>query len=101
MYFIESGQVKAELELPDGKALRLRTMHSGSVVGEIGLYLGGARTASIVTTQPSTLYRLSASALEQMKVEDPEVAMGLHQWIARLLAERLSYTNRTLEALMK
>jgi SulP family sulfate permease len=101
MYFIESGQVKAELELPDGKTMRLRTMHSGSVVGEIGLYLGGARTASIITTQPSTLYRLSAAALEKMNADDPQVAMGLHQWIARLLAERLSYTNRTLEALME
>jgi hypothetical protein len=35
-----------------------------------------------------------------MRREDPEAAALLHEWIARLLAERLAQNNRTIEALM-
>jgi SulP family sulfate permease len=99
MYFIESGMVTAQLELPEGRALRLRTMRGGTTVGEMGLYLGDVRTADVIAIRPSTLYRLSAQALKDMAEQDPEVAALLHQWIARLLAERLADNNRTLEAL--
>ena len=34
-------------------------------------------------------------------VQDPGVAALLHQWIARLLAERLADNNRTIEALLE
>jgi hypothetical protein len=35
-----------------------------------------------------------------MRSEDSEVAALLHEWIARLLAERLAGNNKTIEALM-
>jgi len=53
-----------------------------------------------VTTQPSTLYRLSAAAIEQMEERDPEEAAALHRLIARLMAERLAENNDTLVALL-
>jgi SulP family sulfate permease len=112
LYFIESGQVIAQLSI-DGrsqnecvldesgseKSIRLRVMRPGAVVGEISLYLGGPRTATAVTTKPSVLYRLSSEALQRMEEEDPETASAFHQFIARLLAERLSDNSRTIQAL--
>ncbi len=100
MYFVESGVVTAQLEFPNGETLRLRTIRGGATVGEMGLYLEAARAASVVATRPSTVYRLSAESLKKMHEEDPEVAALLHEWIARLLAERLTDNNRTIEALM-
>lgn len=100
MYFVESGVVTAQLEFPNGEALRLRTIRGGATVGEMGLYLDAARAASVVATRPSIVYRLSAESLKKMREEDPEVAALLHEWIARLLAERLTDNNRTIEALM-
>lgn len=100
MYFVESGLVSVQLEAPDGQVMRLRTIRGGATVGEIGLYLGTPRTASVVTSRPSAVYRLSAEALKAMRGEDPEVAALLHEWIARLLAERLTENNRTIAALM-
>jgi hypothetical protein len=35
-----------------------------------------------------------------MREQDPEVAALLHEWIARLLAERLTATDRTIQALL-
>ncbi len=100
MYFVEAGVVNVQLEAPDGQLMRLRTIRGGATVGEIGLYLHQVRTASVVATRPSAVYRLSAEALKNMRAEDPEVAALLHEWIACLLAERLTENNRTIEALM-
>ena len=100
MYFIEAGLVSAQLELPDGNIMRLRSMRGGTTVGEMGMYLGNARTASVVADRLSIVYRLSKNALKEMEKKDPKVAALLHQWIASLLAERLADNNRTIEALL-
>lgn len=100
MYFVEAGLVTAQIEYPDGQILRLRSIRGGATVGEMGLYLETVRTASVLAARPSSVYRLSAQALKEMGEKDPEVAARLHEWIARLLAERLADNNRTLEALL-
>ncbi|HEV2359807.1 MAG TPA: cyclic nucleotide-binding domain-containing protein [bacterium] len=98
MYFIESGQLTAQVELPDGRITRLRTMRGGTVVGEVPMYIGGVRTASVVALSPSTFYRLSTGKLQEMEHDAPDLAAALHKFIARLPAERLAGLNRTLEA---
>jgi sulfate permease, SulP family len=98
MYFIESGELTAQLELTGGGITRLRTMRGGTVVGEVPMYIGGVRTASVVARSPSTFYRLSAARLSEMEHDAPDLAAALHKFIARLLAERLAGLSRTLEA---
>jgi SulP family sulfate permease len=100
MYFVESGLVSVELELPNQKRLRVRSIRGGATVGEMGIYLGGLRTASVVASRPSVVYRLSLQSLEEMRQKDPEIAALFHEWIARLLAERVAENNRMFEALM-
>lgn len=100
MYFVESGRLTIQLETPDGDIIRLRSIRSGTVIGEMGLYLNQARTADVIPLQKSVLYRLSAEALMQMEAEDPQTAAALHEWIALMLAERLSDNNRAIEALL-
>lgn len=101
MYFIEAGLVTAQLEAPDGQIVRLRSMRGGTTVGEMGLYLGLPRSASVVASRPSIVYRLTAESLKTMREQEPQVAALLHEWIAKLLAERLAANNRTIEALME
>jgi len=100
MYFVEAGMVTAQLQTEDGQIVRLRSMRGGTTVGEMGLYMGIPRTADVIASRSSIVYRLSAEALERMRKQDPEVAALLHEWIARLLAERVAASNRTIEALM-
>lgn len=100
MYFVESGLVTIELELPNGRRMRLRSIRGGATVGEMGIYLGGTRTASVVASRPSTVYRLSLQSLAEMRAKDPQIAALFHEWIARLLAERIADNNRMFEALM-
>jgi len=100
LFFIESGQVSVLLELEHGRSLRLRKMGAGTVVGEVSLYLGRSRTASVVTDRPSRVHRLTGEALARMERDQPQVAAACHLFVARLLAERLSLTDRTLQALL-
>lgn len=101
MYFIEAGLVTAQLENPDGQTVRLRGMRGGTTVGEMGLYLQAPRTASVIASRPTIVYRLSADSLKTMREQEPEVAALLHEWIARLLAERVAASDRTIQALME
>lgn len=100
MYFIEAGLVTVQLELPGGEILRLRTIRAGATIGEVGLYLKTPRTASAVAVRPTSVYRLSARALKEMHEKDPDVSSHLHEWMAHLLAERLTENDRIIAALM-
>jgi SulP family sulfate permease len=101
VYFVDAGQVTAQRECRDGSVVRLRKMGRGSVVGEMGLYLGTVASASVVTNQPSTIYYLSAEALGHMEETEPEMAAAFHRYIAQLLGERLARANDTLQALLE
>lgn len=100
MYFVDSGQVVVQLEVEQGQYIRLRTMGGGTVVGEIGLYLQQQRTASIITTQHSVVYKLTESSLRKMERDDPDIAAAVNHWLVQLLAQRLTDNNRSLEALL-
>ena len=100
MYFVESGLITVELEMPNGRRMRLRSIRGGATVGEMGIYLGDTRTASVVASRYSTVYRLSLQSLTKMREKDPKIAALFHEWIARLLAERIKDNLRMFEALM-
>jgi SulP family sulfate permease len=100
MYFIESGRLNVLIETDQGEMTRIRSIRSGTVIGELGLYLRTERTANVVTEQKSVLYKLNFEAMKKMEAENPDVASALHEWIARLLAERMADNNRAIEALL-
>lgn len=101
LYFLESGQVTAQLEgKGKGKAVRLRTMGPGTVVGELGLYLRLLSTASVITDRPSVFYRLSEEALQKLEEDEPLVALAFHRFIVNCLGGRLVHANEALRALM-
>lgn len=100
LYFLESGRLTAQLIRPDGRPVRIQTMGPGTVVGEVSLYLGEVRTASVISEVPSTIRRLTRKRLAEMERKDPELAAALHRLVARLLASRLADTQRTVRALL-
>lgn len=101
LYIIESGQVTAQIELPDRGAIRLETMQGGRTVGELGFYLGTARNASVVAEGPGRVYRLTRAGLAQMEQADPEAAAALHRLAVFSLGDRLLQMNRTVVALQR
>ena len=101
IFFIERGQVTVQVELENGEILRLRTMGSGTVVGEIGAYLGRPATATVVTDIPSIIYILSIKSMQKMEEDDPHIASAFHKFMVELTTQRLSNTTTTLQAMLK
>jgi SulP family sulfate permease len=89
LFLIESGEVAAWLEAPDGRSKRLRTMGPGGVVGEAGVYLKQPRSATVRAMRDSVLHRLTVPSLERMTSDAPELAALLHRHVARVLSERM------------
>jgi SulP family sulfate permease len=100
LYLIESGKVAVMLEIDDGRTIRLRTMGSGTVLGEMGLYTKKPRSATAVTEEPSSLYSLSNESFHRMQAEDPEVALSFHRFVVCSLADRIVFSNEEVKALM-
>jgi SulP family sulfate permease len=100
VYVLESGRLRVEMVTPEGTRMRLRAVRPGVVVGEIALYTGVPRTADVVAETPSVVLRLSGESIEQMEAAEPELAVALHRWLARTLAERLSDTLRAFDTML-
>jgi len=99
VFVLERGRLLVEMQTPEGRRIRLRTVLPGVVVGEVAMYTGVPRTADVVAEEPSVVLRLRRSAIERMESEEPELAATLHRWLAGTLAERLTDTQRAVEAL--
>jgi sulfate permease, SulP family len=101
LYFLESGSAAIYLELPGDKITRIRTMRSGSLVGEVGYYTALPRTASVRTSEPCVLYRLAYTDFDRLQAAEPELGAALHHWLAALMAERVTDNTRIITALAK
>ncbi|MDP8957504.1 MAG: SulP family inorganic anion transporter [Actinomycetota bacterium] len=99
VYLLESGRLATEVAATDGQRRRVRSMRSGVVVGEIGMYMGAPRTADVVAETPSVVLRLGQESIQRMERDEPELAVALHRWLATTLADRLSDTMRAFEGM--
>jgi len=99
LYFIKSGRVTVELRSSNNK-IRLKSMGTGTVVGEVSLYLKTQATASVISDTACKTYFLSHKNFETLNKETPERAAELHTYIVKLLSDRLAKSNATIQALM-
>lgn len=100
MYLLAAGMVNVQLELEGGKTVRLKKMRPGAVVGEMGIYTTAPRSASVVATEPCTLYRLSRRTLNEIQGRDPAFAEAVNRYIVGLLASRVSDANTMVRDLL-
>jgi sulfate permease, SulP family len=84
----------------DGRTLRLRPMGRDRR-GRSGLFLGGLRTASVITEQPCTVHKLSLSSLERMNRDHPDVALAFNCYLICLLGERLNSNSKLLREVIE
>lgn len=95
MYLIISGAVKVFLSDEDGKEVTLALLETGDYVGEMALIDEQPRSASVITTEDSTLCSLSKSAFNKCLAEHPEIA----RYLMRELVQRLRDADRKISSL--
>jgi SulP family sulfate permease len=101
IYFIESGRITVRLDIGSGEGIRLKSLGSGTVVGEVSLYLGSKASASVLTKTDCVIYFLSKENFQKLNLESPGKAADLHTYIVKLLSDRLAKSNATIQALMR
>lgn len=96
LYFVGSGTVVVVLKVPRQDERILRKYKAGAILGEMAIYTGENRTASVRIESDACLFRLDKEKLEEMSRKFPASTAALHTYIVKLLAERLGRANRNL-----
>ena len=96
LYFVGSGTVLVVLKALNQKERILRKYKSGAILGEMAIYTGENRTASVRIEEDAQLFRLDKEQLEEMSRKFPASTAALHTYIVRVLAERFGRANRNL-----
>ena len=90
LYFVVGGALEVTASAAGSDALgALSREHPGSVIGEISLFDGLPRTASVWAVEPTELLRLDIDGLHAFAREQPERAHELLFALGRVLAFRL------------
>lgn len=94
LYFVISGALEVTGRASSGDALgRLFREQPGSVLGEIALFDGLPRTATVWATEPTTLLRLDYGQLQSFITAFPRLGNDLLFALGRVLAFRLRRTD--------
>jgi SulP family sulfate permease len=99
IYFVNSGTFDVIKPLDSKPGRRLAKISVGAMVGEMALYTGKARSASIQATVSSSAYILSKLALARMRAELPELVTRFEHMVIRKVSESLARSNQLVTTL--
>ena len=91
-YVVYSGTVKVLHRLPDGRRITLARLGEGEVFGELALFEGERRSATIQAAEETVVVGLGAAEVMTVLRGDPEASLGM----ALLLAGKLRAANEKL-----
>ncbi len=91
-FLLHTGAVKVVRRFPDGRRVTLARMGPGSVVGELALFNGERRSATVEAVEPTVAVALAGERVMSLLRGDAEAALS----VAVGLAERLRASNERL-----
>ncbi|RHZ68522.1 sulfate transporter family protein [Aspergillus thermomutatus] len=86
-YLLESGMLRAEYELPQGRYFEL--IVAGRPCGELPFFSETRRTATVKAEQDCVTWCLNAEKWQELKAEEPEIAQELLTLSLKLTTERM------------
>ena len=87
VYAILRGRVRVVSPAEDGREVLLRILQAGEIFGELGLFHGGRRTASIVASEPCELLVIGRHAFLGLIEQHPRLAIGLLSALSARIGE--------------
>lgn len=101
MHFILDGRVGIMILAEDDRTTRVRSLGRYTTIGEMGLVSHAPRSATIQAEVDSVLYVLNTHQFEAIKDEDPALSHKLLTYFVSVMAERLTFANRTIAVLRR
>jgi len=87
-YLTISGRLRVYVASEDGRSRMVRELSRGEVIGEMSLYTGEPRAATVVAVRDSVLVKLAQRHFEAMLLHHPQVSLTFtRQMIRRLQSE--------------
>ncbi len=97
---VAAGHLVIDRAMGDGEGRRMRRIMTYTVVGEMGFFRHAARSATVSSDGPVILFTLTRPNLDRMRRERPDLANGFDDFIKRILADRIDFLGREVEALV-
>lgn len=91
-YVVYRGAVKVVRRLADGRRIALARLTPGAVFGELALFAGERRSATVQAVEPTAAIALAAADVMAILRTSPEASLGM----TITLANRLRATNERL-----
>ena len=91
-FVVQSGAVKVLRRLADGRRVTLARVGPGAVFGELALFEGDRRSATVQAAEETIVVGLGAADVAAVLRRDPEASFGM----ALMLANRLRASNERL-----
>ena len=98
---VAAGKLAVAIAHGDGRSLLMRRIKTQTVVGEMGFFRRSARSATVSSDGPATLYTLTRVNLEKMRRERPDLASAFDDFILRILADRIEFANSQVATLSR
>jgi NTE family protein len=89
VYFVLAGRLRALVEI-DGESKTLGEIGRGETVGELALFTGEPRSASIVALRDSSVVKVTRQIVERALAKSPQVALQM----TRIVIERFRRAER-------
>lgn len=86
MYIVQAGQVEILIERPEGD-VRLATLETGDVFGEMALFSRAPRSATVRALGDARVLRVSKGGFLKRIHEDPSLAFRILQKMAERIRE--------------
>ena len=101
IYLVAAGRLTIDLEKLPGRPVRLRSISTHTVVGEMGFIRRVARSATVSSEGPATVFTLTRERFGQMRAERPELASAFYEFLLSTLADRMGLSERMVSALSR
>jgi SulP family sulfate permease len=98
---VAAGDLVVDIATGGEESVRVRRITTHTVVGEMGFFRRSARSATVASDGPATLFTLTRASFERMRRERPGLASAFDDFIMRVLADRIEFANREVAALSR
>jgi SulP family sulfate permease len=99
LYFVVNGRVVIEKLDFHGDRIRLRTLGSWNIVGELGAFLGYREPFSARVERAGAIRALAKADLDALTTEEPELARRLQSLTIQLMGSKLAKTTQAVAQL--
>jgi CRP-like cAMP-binding protein len=97
LYIVVKGTLDVLVRQPDGSQLKVASLVSNQIFGEMGLLTGAPRTASVRATSETLLCKISKSALQPIIQRRPDIMESLSDILAERELKTMEATNQYSE----